>query len=112
MPADAPSLIPSALTSSAGSPIPASRRFRGCWLLEQLGVRPDPLLPWRLASSESAVHRLLARLDADALDRAVGRGDQSSPLPCRRAARSCPAVGRGAPGFGAAAAEGSSYRGV
>ncbi|MFD5678204.1 ISAs1 family transposase [Streptomyces sp. NPDC127040] len=42
-------------------------------VLEQLGVRPDPLLPRRLAPSESAVRRLLARLDADALDRAVGR---------------------------------------
>jgi predicted transposase YbfD/YdcC len=42
-------------------------------VLEQLGVRPDPLLPRRLVPSESAVRRLLARLDGDALDRAVGR---------------------------------------
>jgi hypothetical protein len=42
-------------------------------VLEQLGLRPDPLLPRRSAPSESAVRRLLARIDGDALDRAVGR---------------------------------------
>jgi hypothetical protein len=42
-------------------------------VLEQLGLRPDPLLPRRMAPSESAVRRLLARIDGDALDRAVGR---------------------------------------
>ncbi|MFE4423505.1 ISAs1 family transposase [Streptomyces sp. NPDC056817] len=42
-------------------------------VLEHLGVRPDPLLPRRLVPSESAVRRLLARVDGDALDRAVGR---------------------------------------
>ncbi|GED88875.1 hypothetical protein TNCT6_59600 [Streptomyces sp. 6-11-2] len=42
-------------------------------VLEHLGVRPDPLLPRRLVPSEPAVRRLLARVDGDALDRAVGR---------------------------------------
>lgn len=42
-------------------------------VLAQLGVRPDPLLPHRLLPSETAVRRLLARVDGDALDRAVGR---------------------------------------
>ncbi len=42
-------------------------------VLEQLGVRPDPLLPERLAPAESTVRRLLAHVDGDALDRAVGR---------------------------------------
>jgi predicted transposase YbfD/YdcC len=42
-------------------------------VLEQLGLRPDPLLARCLAPSESAVRRLLARIDGDALDRAVGR---------------------------------------
>ncbi|GAA4984030.1 transposase family protein [Kitasatospora paranensis] len=42
-------------------------------VLEQLGVRPDPLLSRRLVPSESAVRRLLVRIDGDALDRAVGR---------------------------------------
>ncbi|MFF3069169.1 ISAs1 family transposase [Kitasatospora sp. NPDC057936] len=42
-------------------------------VLEHLGVRPDPLMPERLLPAESTVRRLLARIDADALDRAVGR---------------------------------------
>jgi predicted transposase YbfD/YdcC len=42
-------------------------------VLERLGVRPDPILPRRSVPSESAVRRLLARVDADALDRSVGR---------------------------------------
>jgi predicted transposase YbfD/YdcC len=42
-------------------------------VLEQLGACPDPLLPKGLTPSESAVRRLLARVDGDALDRAVGR---------------------------------------
>ncbi|MEW1914730.1 ISAs1 family transposase [Kitasatospora sp. NPDC085895] len=42
-------------------------------VLERLGVRPDPLLPTRLRPAESTVRRLLARIDGDALDRAVGR---------------------------------------
>ncbi|MGW0633870.1 transposase family protein [Streptomyces sp. NPDC002758] len=41
-------------------------------VLQQLGVRTDPLLPLRSTPSESAVRRLLARIDGDALDRAVG----------------------------------------
>ncbi|WP_254898030.1 transposase family protein [Kitasatospora sp. NA04385] len=40
---------------------------------ERLGVRPDPLVPERLLPAESTVRRLPARIDADALDRAVGR---------------------------------------
>ncbi|MED7948859.1 ISAs1 family transposase [Streptomyces sp. BE303] len=42
-------------------------------VLEQLGIRPDPLLPQRLLPAETTVRRLLARIDGDALDRAVGR---------------------------------------
>nr|WP_269857500.1 ISAs1 family transposase [Streptomyces sp. RPT161] len=42
-------------------------------LLEQLGTRCDPVLPGRCLPTESTVRRLLARIDGDALDRAVGR---------------------------------------
>jgi hypothetical protein len=42
-------------------------------VLERLGIRRDPLLPGRLVPAESTVRRLLARVDGDALDRAVGR---------------------------------------
>ncbi|MER7309584.1 transposase family protein [Streptomyces griseoluteus] len=41
-------------------------------VLERLGVRPDPVLPRRPVPSEAPVRRLLARIDGDALDRAVG----------------------------------------
>ncbi|MDQ0797350.1 putative transposase YbfD/YdcC [Streptomyces sp. B1I3] len=41
-------------------------------VLEQLGVQPDPVLPRRLVPAEATVRRLLARIDGDALDRAVG----------------------------------------
>ncbi|MFE9454845.1 ISAs1 family transposase [Streptomyces sp. NPDC006739] len=41
-------------------------------VLERLGMRPDPVLPRRLVPSEATVRRLLARIDGDALDRAVG----------------------------------------
>ncbi|GHE13994.1 ISAs1 family transposase [Streptomyces alanosinicus] len=40
-------------------------------VLGQLGVRPDPVLPARQLPSESAVRRLLARIEGDALHRAV-----------------------------------------
>ncbi|MEU2826767.1 ISAs1 family transposase [Streptomyces bacillaris] len=42
-------------------------------VLEQVGANPDPLLPVRVLPAESTVRRLLARVDGDALDRAVGR---------------------------------------
>ena len=42
-------------------------------VLQQLGATPDPLLPMRVLPAESTVRRLLARVDGDALDRAVGR---------------------------------------
>ncbi|MGW5126839.1 hypothetical protein ACWEQ7_22875 [Streptomyces sp. NPDC004069] len=42
-------------------------------VLRQLGVPPDPVLPGRQLPSESAVRRLLARVDGDALDRVVGQ---------------------------------------
>ena len=42
-------------------------------VLEQVGVRPDPLLPKRVLPAETTVRRLLARIDGDALDLAVGR---------------------------------------
>lgn len=38
---------------------------------ERHGVRLDPVLPRRLAPSETAIRQLLARIDGDALDRAV-----------------------------------------
>uniref|UniRef100_UPI002F909A82 transposase family protein n=1 Tax=Streptomyces sp. NBC_01562 TaxID=2975879 RepID=UPI002F909A82 len=42
-------------------------------VLTTVGARPDPLLPqWRLPA-ETTVRRLLARIDGDALDQAVGR---------------------------------------
>ncbi|MER7221147.1 MULTISPECIES: transposase family protein [Streptomyces] len=43
------------------------------FVLERLGVRPDPLSPKRCVPAEATVRRLLARVDGDALDRAVGR---------------------------------------
>jgi hypothetical protein len=42
-------------------------------VLERLGIRIDPLMPTRPVPAESTVRRLLARIDADALDQAVGR---------------------------------------
>ncbi|MGW4568302.1 transposase family protein [Streptomyces sp. NPDC004561] len=42
-------------------------------VLEQGGANPDPLLPMRVLPAESTVRRLLARINGDALDRAVGR---------------------------------------
>ncbi|GAB2901145.1 ISAs1 family transposase [Streptomyces mayteni] len=42
-------------------------------ILQRLGVRLDPLFPKRFLPAESTVRRLLARIDGDALDRAVGR---------------------------------------
>ncbi|MFJ6687052.1 ISAs1 family transposase [Streptomyces werraensis] len=41
-------------------------------LLERLGGVVDPLFPKRAWPAESTIRRLLARVDADALDRAVG----------------------------------------
>lgn len=43
------------------------------YVLEQVGANPDPLLPRRVLPAETTVRRLLARIDGDALDRAVGR---------------------------------------
>ncbi|MFF3787497.1 ISAs1 family transposase [Streptomyces sp. NPDC001933] len=42
-------------------------------VLRQVDARPDPLLPKRALPAETTVRRLLARIDGDALDRAVGR---------------------------------------
>ncbi|MFE2189046.1 ISAs1 family transposase [Streptomyces sp. NPDC059455] len=42
------------------------------YVLEQVGALPDPLLPKRVLPAETTVRRLLARIDGDALDRAVG----------------------------------------
>lgn len=42
-------------------------------VLDRLGVRSDPLQPRRALPSETTVRRLLARIDGDALDQAVGR---------------------------------------
>lgn len=41
-------------------------------LLERLGIRVDPLFPKHSWPAESTIRRLLARVDANALDRAVG----------------------------------------
>ncbi|MER7309960.1 transposase family protein [Streptomyces griseoluteus] len=41
-------------------------------MLEQVGASPDPRLPRRALPAKTTVRRLLARLDGDALDRAVG----------------------------------------
>jgi hypothetical protein len=42
-------------------------------VLEHVGVRLDPLFPQRSLPAEATVRRLLARIDGDALDLAVGR---------------------------------------
>ncbi|WP_406210904.1 hypothetical protein OG331_49045 [Streptomyces sp. NBC_01017] len=42
-------------------------------ILQRLGIRLGPLFPKRLLPAETTVRRLLARIDGDALDRAVGR---------------------------------------
>jgi predicted transposase YbfD/YdcC len=42
------------------------------YVLEQVGADPDPLLPRRVLPAETTVRRLLARIDGDALDLAVG----------------------------------------
>ncbi|MFD8719106.1 transposase family protein [Streptomyces sp. NPDC059629] len=42
------------------------------YVLEQVGAHPDPLLPRRVLPPETTVRRLLARIDGDALDRAIG----------------------------------------
>ncbi len=41
-------------------------------VLDRVGARPDPLAPRRALLAETTVRRLLARVDDDALDRAVG----------------------------------------
>lgn len=41
-------------------------------LLERLGIRVDPLFPKRSWPAETTIRRVLARIDANALDRAVG----------------------------------------
>jgi predicted transposase YbfD/YdcC len=67
-------------------------------VLERLGARPDPLLPERRLPAETTVRRLLARIDGDALDRAIGGW-----LADRR-----PAV----PGLHGLAVDGKSLRGA
>ncbi|MFD3658942.1 transposase family protein [Streptomyces sp. NPDC058620] len=54
-------------------------------VLERVGVRLDPLLPKRVRPTETTVRRLLARIDGDALDLAVGRwlADRRAPEPGR-----------------------------
>ncbi|MGW3982918.1 ISAs1 family transposase [Streptomyces mirabilis] len=43
------------------------------YILQRLGIPLDPLFPKRFLPAETTVRRLLARIDGDALDRAVGR---------------------------------------
>ncbi|MBE1594209.1 putative transposase YbfD/YdcC [Streptomyces stelliscabiei] len=68
-------------------------------VLQAVGAHPDPLIPERLLPAESTVRRLLARIDGDALDRAVGRW-----LADRRT--------RTASGLRALAVDGKSLRGA
>lgn len=42
-------------------------------VLERVGVRLDPLFPNQSLAAETTVRRLLARIDGDSLDLAVGR---------------------------------------
>lgn len=42
------------------------------YVLEQVGADLDPLLPRLVLPAETTVRRLMARIDGDALDRAVG----------------------------------------
>ncbi len=52
-----------------------------CQVLAALGVRRDPLTGvWR-PPGEATVRRVLARIDADALDRAIGAWLAARPLP-------------------------------
>ncbi|MEU2134587.1 ISAs1 family transposase [Streptomyces sp. NPDC018352] len=52
------------------------------YVLERVGVRVDPLFPKRVLPAETTVRRLLARIDGDALDLAVGRWlvDRRTPV--------------------------------
>ncbi|WP_282697624.1 ISAs1 family transposase [Streptomyces sp. CC208A] len=42
-------------------------------MLDQVGARPDLILPGRALPAETTVRRLLAHIDGDVLDRVVGR---------------------------------------
>jgi predicted transposase YbfD/YdcC len=62
-----------------------------CQVLAALGVRRDPLTGARRPPGEATVRRVLARIDADALDRAIGAwlasqqpqsANLPSPTPC------------------------------
>ncbi|WTL37337.1 ISAs1 family transposase [Streptomyces brevispora] len=70
-------------------------------VLEQVGARSDPLLPKRVLPAETAVRRLMGRLDGDALDRTVG-----SWLADRRPKAT------GTAGFRGLAVDGKSLRGA
>ncbi|MBA2948986.1 ISAs1 family transposase [Streptomyces himalayensis] len=70
-------------------------------VLQQLGGRPDPLIPRRTLPAETTVRRLLARIDPDALDRAVGHW-----LADRRPKAT------GTPGLRGLAVDGKSLRGA
>ncbi|MFE0462774.1 transposase family protein [Kitasatospora sp. NPDC058965] len=78
-------------------------------VLERLGLRPDPLMPGRLLPAESTVRRLLAHIDADALDGAVGRwlADRPVALAAQRVLESGVVVGVVAlgPGLGGVVAQ-------
>ncbi|MFE0086161.1 ISAs1 family transposase, partial [[Kitasatospora] papulosa] len=67
-------------------------------LLERLGIRVDPLFPKRSWPAETTIRRVLARIDANALDRAVGTW-----LACRQ---------QDAGGLRALAVDGKSLRGA
>lgn len=70
VPADASSLTSPAFEQLR--PHPEVSRSDLPTLLERLGTAVAPLVPKRSWPAESTIRRLLARIDADALDRAVG----------------------------------------
>lgn len=62
-------------------------------VLERLGMRPDPVLSRRLVPAEATVRRLLARIDGDALDQAVG-GWLADRRPAQSGLRGLPVDGK------------------
>jgi predicted transposase YbfD/YdcC len=76
-------------------------------VLVSLGIRPDPLTGVVQAPDEATVRRVLAGIDADALDAAVGAWLQHQPTPAVSAA----AAGPGRMVWPAVAVDGKTLRG-